>query len=59
MLKSLLNLEGAKSLNTEEKKAINGGCPVPSCWIVCPDDAFTICNPFTTGLYGGNCDCNC
>ncbi len=58
MLKSLLNLDGAKALNTEEKKSINGGCPPPSCFVVCPDVAARICGPLA-GLYTGECDCNC
>ena len=59
MLKSLLNLEGAKALNSKEKKSINGGCPPPSCWVACPREAATICDPHTVGLYTGDCDCNC
>lgn len=51
MLKSLLNLEGAQALNTKEKKSINGGCPPPSCWVVCPIVALKICDQSVVGEY--------
>ncbi len=58
MLKSISNLKTVHSLTKKQKKQINGGCPVPSCWVVCPDYAAIVCG-INTGLYPPGCDCNC
>jgi hypothetical protein len=58
MLKRILKVAGTTELSKKMQSEINGG-DVPSCWDVCPREAISICDPNTTGIYTGDCDCNC